>query len=118
MTYLGASLSLAALEALVHTSRFRLLEESYRYFEVDIPDELVLTLDPAELPADWRDAEIPRSTQRIGDDWIASRVSLGLSVPSRVMPQERNCPLNPTHPGHSHIKITGPFLFEFDERLV
>lgn len=117
LVYLGASLALAALETLVHTPRFKLLEESYVYFEARFPETLLLTLDPAELPEDWRAAEIPKSTQRIGDAWVQSRASLVLSVPSRVMPQERNYLLNPEHPDRAELELEGPFAFEFDERL-
>lgn len=117
MVYLGSSLALAALETLVHAPRFKLLEESYLYFEVNIAEAFLLELDPADLPADWRSAEIPKSTQRIGDAWCRSRASLLLSVPSRVMPQERNYLLNPEHPERSEMEVRGPLEFQFDERL-
>ncbi|CAN5863622.1 hypothetical protein BH24DEI2_BH24DEI2_06150 [soil metagenome] len=117
MVYLGSSLALAALATLVHAPRFKLLEESYVYFEVTAPDELLLELDPTDLPADWRAAEIPKSTQPIGDAWYRSRASLLLSVPSRVMPQERNVLLNPEHPESSKVELRGPLEFKFDERL-
>ena len=117
MVYLGSSLALAALETLVHTPRFKLLEESYVYFEVSAADEWLLELDPTDLPADWRAAEIPKSTQRLGDAWCRERASLLLNVPSRVMPQEQNTLMNPEHPDRPKLAVEGPFKFQFDERL-
>ena len=87
------------------------------YFEVSFAEELLLELDPADLPADWRAVEIPKSTQRIGDAWCKSHTSLLLSVPSRVMPQARNYLLNPEHPDRLKLEVEGPFGFQFDERL-
>lgn len=117
MVYLGSSLSLATLETLVHTPRFKLLEESYVYFEVTLPDEHILVLESHNLPEDWQSTELPRSTQRIGDAWIKSQTSLALSVPSRVMPQEHNYLLNPAHPKRAELVFKGPYPFRFDERL-
>lgn len=117
MAYLGASLSLTALEVLVHSPRFELLKGTYVYFSLNIPDRYILSVDLKDLPSDWHQASFSTSTQFIGDVWLKDKTSLALMVPSRIIPIENNLLLNPKHPDYSNIKITGPYSFQFDERL-
>lgn len=77
---------------------------------LDVPDNLVA--DPAfasDLP--------PQESQALGDAWLHSASSLGLSVPSRVIPLERNVLLNPRHPAIADVKVALTEPFVFDDRL-
>ena len=40
-----------------------------------------------------------------------------LSVPSAVIPRERDYILNPTHPDFARIRFASPEPFYFDDRL-
>ncbi len=88
------------------------------FFEADIDDDIIEYLSETDLPADWRDLPASRSTQRIGDEWVASGRSAVLCVPSVVVPGHFNFLLNPSHPDYSRIVIRGPHAVNFDPRLI
>ncbi len=56
-------------------------------------------------------------SQAVGDAWLHSGSSLGLLVPSRVIPLERNVLLNPRHPAMVEIRVAVSEPFVFDDRL-
>ena len=71
----------------------------------------------ADLPAGW-DAGVPTdATRDIGTNWAKGLVTLVLSVPSAVIPRERNYILNPLHPDFKRIRLSIPEPFYFDDRL-
>ncbi|MEM4846679.1 MAG: RES family NAD+ phosphorylase [Thermosphaera sp.] len=116
VVYLGAHLSLAALEIIVNARRSELLE-AYVFFRVSFDDELVLTLLLDDLPENWRESPAPESVRAIGNAWAKEQASLILEVPSAVIPYESNYLLNPLHPDMSRLVIEGPEPFVFDPRL-
>jgi len=56
-------------------------------------------------------------SQAVGDAWLHSGSSLGLLVPSRVIPLERNVLLNPRHPAMVEVRVAVSVPFVFDDRL-
>ncbi|MEX2536988.1 MAG: RES family NAD+ phosphorylase [Trueperaceae bacterium] len=117
VVYLADSLPLAVLETLVHLERPQVLD-SYVYFEVSFESDLVLALDAADLPEDWRSNPEPVSAAVVGAAWARDQASLLLQVPSAVIPQNHNYLLNPAHPDREKLTLKGPMLFDFDSRLV
>lgn len=115
--YTAASLSLAALELFVNldpdilppdlVSRAAMIPEDVRVEEV--------ALD--RLPANWRDYPAPEALQVIGADWAAEASTAVLSVPSAVIPHERNYILNPAHPEFTRIGARQPRPFQFDPQM-
>lgn len=102
------------LEILVHMR----IPMDYELYSVKFDTALVRELAVQNLPRNW-DAEPPTNdTQEIGDNWVLSASSAVLSVPSAVVPEERNYILNPRHPDFRHIRIDGPFPCYFDPRLL
>jgi len=75
--------------------------------------ELVL----ADLPAGWRTYPAPERLKDLGTGWARSRVSVALSVPSSVIPHERNVLLNPLHPDFARVRLLLPEDFSFDPRM-
>ena len=114
--YASSTLSLAALESLVHADRRR-FEREYVAFRVEVPDEDVRTVADQELPPSWRARPVSLEARSLGDGWISRSVSVALSVPSVVVPLERNLLLNPAHPRFATVSISEPLLFTFDDRL-
>ncbi|MCK7472098.1 MAG: RES family NAD+ phosphorylase [Desulfomicrobium escambiense] len=53
-----------------------------------------------------------------GRDWLAAGETAILSVPSAVMPRERNRLLNPLHPDFAHVRIGQPQSLATDVRLL
>jgi RES domain-containing protein len=116
MVYAASSLSLAALELLVHLRDPALLRRAYAYLALDAPDGLAQRLDPGQLPAGWRRPEHPL-LKAMGDRWLESGASLALEVPSAVIPLEWNVLLNPLHPDWPQVASSVPVAFSFDPRL-
>jgi RES domain-containing protein len=118
MVYCTGSLALAALEAFVHFDP-PLLPDDYVSIEVEIPDGVKIEeVDISVLPPDWRDTPGPDDLRTIGSDWVASGASAVLSVPSAIIPQERNFVLNPEHPDFSKLVAHPPEPFGFDSRMI
>ncbi|MEO6046919.1 MAG: RES family NAD+ phosphorylase [Candidatus Kapaibacterium sp.] len=115
VVYLAGSVSLALLELLVHTD-LDIMPSDILLLKIEIPDNaMVEELNP--VPKNWRQIPAPPACQKAGDDWIISGRSAVLSVPSIVIPEERNYLLNPRHPDSGRIIIIEKNQFSFDPRL-
>lgn len=113
--YLADSLALAGMELLVHLENTAVLR-TYRKMPVYIPEELVMHIEPGELPPGW-ETESRTFTRAIGDRWLAERQSAVLQTPSAVIAGESNFIVNPNHRDFPAIE-TGPITdFRYDPRL-
>ena len=54
------------------------------------------------------------ASQSVGDAWVESGTHPVLSVPSAIVPEERNYLLNPAHPEFSRIVIARPATYRID----
>lgn len=117
VVYLANSLSLAALELLVHIDYHQALQDHYA-IPVYFDERLVLQVDRGDLPEDWTSADAIPQTQALGDAWIRSNASVLLAVPSAVIPQEHNYLFNPRHPQAGSLTIGEPQPFRYDPRLL
>ena len=117
MVYASETASLTMLETLVHLHAASLMD-SYCLLSINVPDDLIESLDPDALPKKWDSADAPKQLSSIGDQWIASNQAVALSVPSALSPVENNFLLNPLHPEYQRIigRAT-EIAFRFDERL-
>ncbi len=115
--YTAGSLSLAALEMLVHLNDEEILS-AYSFATAEFNENLILPIEEFRtLPANWSDSPPPLEIQRIGDEWAQSKASVVLRVPTSVLPVEFNYLINVGHPEFSKIKLGEPRTFTFDERL-
>ncbi len=113
MVYLSSSLALSTLEVLVNlTPVQRKRGKLPVHFAIAVEIEPSTIADPG-LPA----RQDVVQSQAYGDTWLRSLSSLALSVPSRVIPLERNVLLNPRHPAIADVKIALTEPFVFDDRL-
>jgi RES domain-containing protein len=116
--YLASTLSLAALEYLVHVD-IEDLPSDLVAMQVRLPDDCgVETVALDQLPADWRATPDAAACQALGDDWIERGERLLLQVPSVVVPEERNVLLNPAHPDARRVRVLAQRPFTFDPRLL
>lgn len=115
MIYTAESLALATLELLVHLSALPL--DKYSSIRIDFDDSLIERLLPKQLPANWRRSAQPRSTQKLGRDWLDSQRSLVLAVPSTVVVGQINYLINPEHPRYGELIVHPPRSYRFDRRL-
>jgi len=95
--YVATSVSLAALEVLVHVSNESILDD-YTLFSIEIPDDEVSYIGEEFLPTDWRQDPAPVSTMDLGTGWLQSGEGAALIIPSSIIPMENNAILNPKHP--------------------
>ena len=115
--YTSTTLSLAALELFVHTDP-DLAPAGLVAISADIPHDLVVhEIALSGLPQIWREIPAPSELQELGRSWIVDGTTGLLSVPSVVVPTERNYVLNPAHPGFRRIEIGEAHEFSFDPRM-
>lgn len=114
IVYTSQSLSLAALEILVHLKQTDDLQP-FRAFVLEIPGDMILV--PRSYPTRWAtDYGVSRA---FGDSWLKAAEKVALRVPSVITPGEWNYLLNPVHPNFS-LKwiISGPTAYTFDAGLL
>ncbi len=117
VVYTSATLSLAALEVLVH-HRVPIPPQDFVTLSAEIPARLKLATIPVQdLPADWQTDPAPKRLQDIGSEWLQRASSLVLAVPSALIAQEFNYLINPRHPDFARLKISAPMAFTLDGRF-
>ena len=117
VVYASESLSLAALEYFVNLDT-DLAPDDLVSVRAEIPGGLErATVEGGDLPRNWRTCPAPETLQDLGTEWIRRGETLVLSVPSAIVPEERNYLLNPGHPEFSDIRIGRPRPFYFDPRM-
>ncbi len=114
--YAAQSISLAALELLVHLGDRQALN-GYSVHAIHFADRHVATVRPDSLPDDWRKYPAPHALHLVGNAWLAGRTTAVLAVPSAVIPLELNYLVNPEHPDFASLTTEGPLDFTFDTRL-
>ncbi|MEW6682036.1 MAG: RES domain-containing protein [Nitrospirota bacterium] len=117
MVYTADSPALATLEILVQLGNPTILP-SFVLISATFEESLVTRVQPHTLPAKWRSYPAPPELQRRGDEWLLSRSSAVLAVPSAVVEHHTNYLINPEHPHFPTITRSSPQPFEFDLRLL
>ncbi|AJJ62161.1 RES family NAD+ phosphorylase [Yersinia aldovae] len=115
--YLASSISLAMLETLVHIHDSTTLSE-FELFQIEINDGSIMLLQPQDWPSEWRSDPAPVAAMDVGTEWLKSESSVGLLVPSTLVPSENNMLVNPHHKDFQGcLKSVKPLSFAFDPRL-
>lgn len=116
--YTSETRALSILEMLVHADS-DLMPRDYLFVEVVLPEaaRVLRVEDFAALPADWRQYPFGTETQEIGRSWVGSAKSAVLSVPSAVVPEERNYVINLGHPDAASMRVGQSSPVDWDKRL-
>lgn len=118
VVYASSTLALAALEYLAHVD-VEDVPDDLVAMAIEVPDdagqESVFDID---LPADWARLPDHPACNEVGNRWVAEGAALVLSVPSAIVPEERNLLINPAHPRAGDVKVVSTRPFAFDPRLV
>jgi RES domain-containing protein len=117
VVYVSEHQSTAAFEVFANRVPF-VLDEKYKAFRLEWPDNLIENFPIKKLPAKWRISPPPVETMEIGDHWVKQGRSAVLALPSVISPADTNFLLNPEHPDFKRIRIFPPTNFEFDPRLL
>lgn len=118
--YFASTASLAMLEMAQYLPSPRMLPKNYRLGIYSLPNVLkVDTWDVETLPADWNRFPYPRSTQQQGDDWLKSKSSVALSVPSAAVPGglEHCMVVNPRHKSIGKLVLEDSLTEIYSDRL-
>ncbi len=117
IVYLAESPAGALTEILVHLElKPDELPRSYKLLKVEVPGDLaVARLGLTELSRRWKSKLT--ITRTIGDEWLASRKTALLRVPSAIVPETFNVLLNPEHRDARRIKVLSHQRYPWDERL-
>jgi len=116
VVFASATLSLAALERFVHTD-LDLEPVDLVAISMEIGASIAIeTVEVDDLPQDWRAYPAPLALTVIGDRWLQTARTAVLSIPSAVIPHERNFILNPAHADVAKLK-THKEPFSFDPRM-
>ena len=116
VAYASGTLSLAALELIVHLNPPAVFK--YKAIRFEFPADLVEALSWVDLPRDWAAEPPSQSTQRIGSRWAAEGRSAILAVPSVLIESEINYVVNPIHADFGKIRMEPARDFALDKRLV
>lgn len=115
--YASATLSLAALEYLVHID-IEDVPDDLIALAIDVSDDAsTARVDMRDLPAHWRRTGYADCIA-IGDAWVSQGATLTLSVPSAIVPEESNVLINPAHADAAGVQIAASRRFSFDPRLL
>jgi RES domain-containing protein len=116
VVYTSSTLSLAALEYLIHID----IEDApgdLIAMRIDVPDDVPIEEVAADgLPDDWLKPRHPACVE-IGERWRSAGRALALRVPSAVIPEEVNWLINPAHPDARRARVLSTRRFAFDPRL-
>ncbi|MDQ2681486.1 MAG: RES family NAD+ phosphorylase [Candidatus Eremiobacteraeota bacterium] len=118
MSFASLTLSLSMLEYLVHIEWQQTLGDNLVLVSARLDAKLVRKLKASELPSNWQRTPRGLETRRLGDDWLESRSSVALAVPSAVVPIEQNILINPLHRDFSKLFVQALEPFQFDTRLM
>lgn len=117
VVYTSSTLSLAALEYLVHID----IEDApgdLIAMQIEAPDDVPIEKVAADgLPDFWRREPRHRACVEIGERWLAQGQMLALRVPSAVIPEEANWLINPAHSDAGRLRVMSARRFTFDPRL-
>lgn len=120
VVYASTTLSLAALEYLVHIEPL-LAPSDLMAIEFEVPegDNAGAQVAPDQFPpGDWQEYPAPEWQAELGDLWIEDGTFLWLAVPSAVVPREYNVLVNPLHPRMADVRVVSTQPFTFDKRLL
>jgi len=107
VVYAAETAALAVLEVRVHLDLdWSLLPSDYVLMSIDLGS---MAIDYVE--------HTPNDPVAYGDEWLGSRRSAVLGVPSAIVPESRNLLLNVAHPEAEKAAIASIRAFGFDERL-
>ncbi len=118
VVYTSATLSLALLEYFVNLGAAADAPSDLVSVAAEVPDGVAIaSIDLAALPRGWRRYPAPEALAELGARWIEQRAAAVLSVPSAVVPRERNYLINPAHPDSRRITVGRPEPFPIDARM-
>ncbi len=118
VVYTSSSRSLAALEFLVHVP-MALAPKNLSIAVIETPEQTHMKeITSSDLPKNWRTYPPPGQLAETGTEWLKSKSSLLLKIPSAVMQEEYNILINSMHEEMNLVTIESIEKFSFDSRFL
>jgi RES domain-containing protein len=115
IVYCAPNPATALLEILVHAEiDIQDIPVTLRCLEIEAPDSIAVESLDIGAGAGSR----PEKSRRAGDEWLISKRSALLRVPSVIVPATWNVLINPAHLESGHIRIVHTRRHAFDHRLL
>lgn len=127
VVYASGNLSLAMLELLVHVDDSAQIRNlPFVYCSIRFPIDAIAILTQHDVPTGWDSRPESGTSQLVGDEWLESRASAVLAVPSVVTPlrfryvlEYMNFLINPQHPDFVRlIQVDEAHDLDLDPRLI
>jgi len=115
IVYTATSRALAAIEYFVNLEPNQ-APDDLTMVEAFVPDAQIEQLDPTTLPRNWFELD-SRECRAVGTEWLKSKRSLALKIPSVPVRGDWNVLLNPAHPDFPSVTITSREPFFYDGRM-
>ncbi len=94
--YASQSRALATLEYLVHATMPAIIPDDVSIIQFNIPEKIIpLQAKKNTLPNNWQNTLPSLKLKNIGTEWVLSKKSLILQVPSAIIDKEFNMLINP-----------------------
>lgn len=117
MIYTAESRALACLENIVHRNAIG-LQKQFRLLMINVPDSISIEeIKDRDLMNSWQKFHNMAYTQSLGNNWILTKSTAVLKVPSALVNDEFNYLLNPAHKDFNSITIKKTESFDFDNRI-
>lgn len=116
--YAGLTAEIAALEKLANIGTHYPVDLVLAV--IHLPDDPTLYerhADPASLPVGWNAIPSGNASAEFGAAFLRSGSTLGLIVPSAIVPEALNIVINPLHPKFAKARMEIQRPFKFDQRL-
>ncbi len=107
--YTAGSIALARAELARHVN-FESIPDGFRVYEIEIPDEGCVEIEP--LPLNWDDDPPSPASQRLGDGYLKNPSILGIKVRSACDPESHNYVLNPACTNYSKVRLVKSYPFK------
>ena len=106
LVYTSEGLHLAICEIAAELYDVKTLGDTHACVEFTFEEAMVEELAEEDYPKDWAATSRSLEARKIGDEWVRSRSSAVLKVPSRH--GGYNYLLNPAHPDFSKVRMSAP----------
>ena len=118
IVYLAETATGALTEALVYLELDpNHLPRHYKLLKAEAPDDISIRhITKADLPDNGVQDEV--ATRTIGDEWLASKETALLRVPSAIAPESFNLLLNPAHREAGRVVVVDYREYPWDRRLL
>jgi RES domain-containing protein len=115
--YLAEHPAVALIEVLVNLEGDpELFPDTFQLMKAEALDRVSIeVLNQKTLPPGWRNNIA--TTQTMGDEWLRTRRSALLAVPSVPSPESLNYLFNPLHKDAAHVRIGWCKRLDYDRRL-